>query len=170
MVLCSSSGTGTTYINNSPRTTMITQIGTAGTFEWLDNETLTLSFWLKRTGVQTGNIQAYQLNSGGTMSTSTTILDSSTLTTSYVEYTFTFPSIITLSGSTGFGIIRSSGSGTFYIGQWLASQGGNLSDCVINQGWDDGAEGAGNLNTCIDDQAPIPSGSRLPPPPITVRF
>ena len=159
MVLCSSSGTGTTYINNSPRTTMITQIGTAGTFEWLDNETLTLSF-----------IQAYQLNSGGTMSISTTILDSSTLTTSYVEYTFTFPSIITLSGSTGFGIIRSSGSGTFYIGQWLASQGGNLLDCVINQGWDDGAEGAGNLNTCIDDQAPIPSGSRLPPPPITVRF
>jgi len=148
---CSSSGTGTTYINNSPRTAIITQIGTAGTFEWLDESSDNISFWLKATASNSGNIYAYQLNSGGIIGTSTDYVDSASLGGSYTKYTFNFSSDFTLSAATGIGVIRFSGSGNFNIGQWLASQGGNLSDCVINQGWDDGAEGAGNLNMCVGE-------------------
>ena len=149
---------------------MVTQIGTAGTFQWLGQTTDTVSFWLKRVGSNTGSIQAYQVNSGGTMSSSTTTLDSSTLTTSFVEYTFTFPSPITLSASTAVGVIRASGSGTLNVGQWLASQGGGLLDCDINQGWNSGAEGAGNLNMCIAGSTPSSGGTTMPPPPAWVKI
>ena len=147
---CYSSGTSEVYIDNDPRTAIITQIGTAGTFEWLGNSSSIISFWLKGSG-NSGNISAYQVNAGGTIMTSTDSVNSATLGGSLAKYTFNFASDFTLSASTGIGVIRSSGSGTFYVGMWLASQGGNLSDCVINQGWNSGAEGAGNLNMCVGE-------------------
>jgi len=146
---CKSDGTASTYIDNNPRTALITQIGTAGTFEWLDETASIISFWLKGSG-NSGNIHAYQVNSGGTIMTSTDYVNSASLTGSFVKYTLNFASDFTLSASTGIGVIRSSGSGTFNI-SFTPSNQGSLSDCVVNQGWDDGGEGNGNLNMCVGD-------------------
>ena len=146
---CESDGTASTYIDNNPRSALITQIGTAGTFEWLDETASIISFWLKGSG-NSGNISAYQVNSGGTIMTSTDSVNSASLTGSFAKYTFNFASDFTLSASTGIGVIRSSGSGTFNI-SFTPSNQGSLSDCVVNQGWDDGGEGNGNLNMCVGD-------------------
>jgi len=148
---CFNSGTGSTYIDNSPRITIVTQIGTAGTCQWLDRQTDTVSFWFKTDVSCTGNVYAYQINAGGTMSTSTTYLDTSTVTSSFVEYPFTFPSTITFSASTAVGVIRSSGSGMMRVQLTEVSSGDSLLDCDINAGWGVATGESGNLNMCIDE-------------------
>jgi len=167
-VICYSSGTSGGYIDNSPRNSLITQIGTAGTFEWLGRSSNTVSFWLKKIDSNNGDIYAHQVRKAtpteaiANNKQTTTImesvsvdgklggLDSNTLTTNYKKYTFTFPVPFTFSTSTAIGVVRPYGNGTFNVGMWLASQRGGLSDCVVNQAWNEGADGAGNLNMCVE--------------------
>ena len=146
---CFDSGTGSTYIEDV-RTTIITQIGTAGTCQWLDRETDTVSFWFKTAVTCSGEIYAYQLNSSGTMSTSTTHYNSANLYATFVEYPFTFPSTITFSASTAVGVIRIPGTGQMRVELTTVDVGG-LLDCDINAGWSVATGESGNLNMCIDE-------------------
>jgi len=154
---CFNSGTGSTYIDNDPRFTIITQIGTAGTCQWLDRETDTVSFMFKTEVTCAGNIYAYQLNAGGTMSTADSY-NSAGLTPfdPFIEHTFTFPSTITLSASTAIGVTRGTnsptpaGSGMVRVALTEVDAGG-LLDCSINDAWGQGTGQYGNLNMCIDE-------------------
>jgi len=149
--ICFADGTTTDYMGAS-RTSLGTQIGTAGTNEWLGKTTLNVTVYLKRPNTNTGNITMIQTNSGGTIATSSTILNSATLTASYEAYTFTFGSEITISADTFIGIYRPAPhSGTVNCLIWTCSEGGAcMTDAQIMQGFDDPNYGSGSLNWCID--------------------
>jgi hypothetical protein len=149
--ICFADGTTNDYVGAS-RTSVGTQIGTAGTNEWLDKTTLNVTVYLKRANTNSGNITMIQTNAGGTIATSDTVLDSATLTTSYVTYTFTFGSAITISADTYIGIFRAyGGAGQIDVQIWPCSEGGGcMTDATIMQGFDDPNYGSGSLNWCID--------------------
>jgi len=155
--ICFADGTTDDYVGAS-RTSVGTQIGTAGTNEWLDKTTLNVTVYLKRSNTNSGNITMIQTDSGGTIATSTSVdgvtgaLDSATLTTSYVTYTFTFDSAITISADTYIGIFRAyGGAGLIDVQIWPCTEGGGcMTDALINQGFDDANYGSGSLNWCID--------------------
>ena len=59
----------------------------------VDESVCKASFWIKESSTASGDLKAYIRESDGTLvATSTTILDAGTLTGSFVEHTFDFPS------------------------------------------------------------------------------